>query len=167
MTSANGRRNGAHRRAPAKARLQRGIYAVEFGIVFLIFFTVLYAIICFAIIFTLRFGLQNAAEDGARAALRYQTSLGARETEARSVARQRASGWLPVAPSIDAKVCQVGTTNCTEATRSCGAQWTQRCQIVVTVKVQGMQAVLPPLPSFAAPDTLVGRASMLLDGRSP
>lgn len=153
--------------AGVPARGQRGVYAIEFALVFLIFFAVLYAIICYGIIFTLRFGLQNAAEDGARAALRYQSTLPARETEAREIARQRASGWLPVAPTVTATACQVGTTNCTAATRTCTALWTQRCQMVVTVRLDGLRAVLPPLPSFAAPDTLVGRASMLLDGRSP
>lgn len=149
------------------ARGQRGVYAIEFALVFLIFFAVLYAVICYGIIFSLRFGLQNAAEDGARAALRYQSTLSAREIEAREIARQRASGWLPVAPTVTATACQVGTTYCTAATRTCSAQWTERCQMVVTVRLDGLRTVLPPLPSFMAPSTLVGRASMLLDGRSP
>jgi hypothetical protein len=30
-----------------------------------------------------------------------------------------------------------------------------------------MQQLLPPFPSFAMPNQIVGQASMLLDGRAP
>ena len=53
-----------------RRRTQRGVYAVEFALVFLMFFALLYASLCFGLLFAFRAGLQNAAEDGARAALR-------------------------------------------------------------------------------------------------
>jgi Flp pilus assembly protein TadG len=148
------------------ARTQRGVYALEFAIAFLLFFTLLYAIICYGVLFAIRFGLQNAAEDGARAALRYQVSASGRATKAHDVARDQASGLLQVAPTVDAKICQVASNDCS-ATRVCSIQWEQRCQVVVTITASGLKDMLPPLPAFAVPDTLVAQASMLLDGRTP
>lgn len=150
----------------AGALRQRGAYAIEFALVFLLFFGFLYTIICYGIIFTLRFGLQNAAEDGARAALRYQIDLPARERKAAEIALLQTNGWLPVTPQIVAQICTIDSGNCAAATRTCSSQWDQRCQIVVTVTANGMGAILPPLPSFAMPEKLVGRASMQLDGRA-
>lgn len=48
-----------------------GAYAVEFAIVFPIFFLLFYGILSFGLIFTAQQSLALAAEDGARAALRY------------------------------------------------------------------------------------------------
>ncbi len=148
------------------ARNQRGAYAVEFALVFLIFFTLLYGIISYGMIFAFRLGLQNAAEDGARAALRYQSSLPARAAQARTTATQ-SSSWMPsiVTRNVSATVCGVVGNNCTNPT--CGATWDTRCQMVVTVTASNLQQLLPPLPAFAAPSQIVGSAAMLLDGRSP
>ena len=150
---------------PSRARAQRGAYAVEFALVFLIFFSVLYAIISLGIVFTLRFSLQNAAEDGARAALRYQDTLSKREIEARNVAIAQSSGWAPAAPVVDARICQIEGNIC-DPSRICSADWSQRCQVVVTVTTTGMRSVLPPPMNLAVPDQLTGRASMFLDGRA-
>jgi Flp pilus assembly protein TadG len=150
----------------AAARVQRGVYAVEYAFVFLIFFTVLYAIICLGIVFTLRFAMQNAAEDGARAALRYQTSIAGREQKAKAVAEFRTSDLLTSKPTVVATVCRVEGNNCDPVKRACGAAWEQRCQITVQITAIGFSQLLPPLPSFAIPDALVVQASMLLDGRA-
>lgn len=147
------------------ARRQDGVYAIEFAFVFLIFFSLVYAALCYGIFFTLRFGLQNAAEDGARAALRHQVNLQAREAKAEAVTRQQTSGWLPVAlgsNDVVTKICEVESKNCTGL--RCGTEWSQRCQIEVTITVRGMNKLLPLL-NFAMPDTMVGQASMLLDSR--
>lgn len=149
-------------RTPPGQRRQRGVYAIEFALVFLIFFTLLYGIICYGILFTFRYGLQNAAEDAARAALRYQTDLPARAAMAKTVAIVQTGDWLPVTPVIDARVCQVDGDNC--LTPDCGPAWNQRCQVVVTITASGMNSLLPMI-TFAMPDQLTGRASMLLDGR--
>ncbi|SCX74047.1 TadE/TadG family type IV pilus assembly protein [Variovorax sp. EL159] len=156
-------------RPRSTARGQRGVYAIEFAMVFLIFFVLIYAAICYGLIFTLRFGLQNAAEDGARAALRYQIDLPTRAAQAQTVATASAS-WLPAAVTLNATatVCQVATNNCTAAVISaCGITWATRCQMVVTVTASNMGRLLPPLPSFATPTQLTGQASMLLDTRTP
>ncbi|WP_256222725.1 TadE/TadG family type IV pilus assembly protein [Variovorax sp. PDC80] len=136
---------------------------VEFALVFLIFFSLIYAFVSLGIFLTLRFGLQNAAEDGARSALRYQVSLAKREEEAEKVATSRSNGWAPVQPVAVAKICQLEGADCGQA---CGPDWTQRCQVVVTVTLTGMRGILPPLVNLALPDQVVGRASMLLDGRA-
>lgn len=149
----------------APCRRQRGAYAVEFALVFLVFFAILYVVISLGIFLALRFSLQNAAEDGARAALRYQVSLGKREEEAVKVATRQSGGWAPAAPTVQARICQVEGNICDPA-RVCTAEWSQRCQVVVTVTTSGMRAVLPPFMSFAVPDQLTGKASMLLDGKA-
>jgi hypothetical protein len=39
--------------------------------------------------------------------------------------------------------------------------------MVVTVTATNLKLLLPPFPNFAMPDQIVGKASMLLDGRAP
>lgn len=156
-------RRNLTRHLPRSASRQDGVYAIEFAVVFLIFFSLLYAALCYGIFFTLRFGLQNAAEDGARAALRHQSTLQAREAKAESVTREQTSGWLPVtlaSSDVVAKICEVESKNCTGL--RCGTTWPERCQIQVTVTARGMNKLLPVL-NFAMPDTMTGQASMLLD----
>ncbi len=53
-------------------RRQLGVYAIEFAIVFPIFFLMFYGALTFGLIFTAQQSLTLAAEDGARATLRYQ-----------------------------------------------------------------------------------------------
>ncbi len=50
---------------------QKGATAVEFAFVFPVFFLLFYGLLMYGLIFLMRLGLQHAAEDGARAALRY------------------------------------------------------------------------------------------------
>jgi Flp pilus assembly protein TadG len=145
------------------ARAQRGAYAIEFALVFLIFFSLIYAIVSFGIFLTLRLSLQNAAEDGARAALRYQPTLAQREGEAERVARNQSKGWAPTPPVAVARICQLEGSGCSQA---CGPDWSQRCQVIVTVTTTGMRSVFPPLMNIALPDQVIGRASMLIDGRA-
>ncbi|MBB4223606.1 TadE/TadG family type IV pilus assembly protein [Variovorax guangxiensis] len=151
------------------AHAQRGAYAVEFALVFLIFFALLYGIISYGMLFAFRLGLQNAAEDGARAALRYQTDFPARAAQAQAVAAAQAN-WLPAIVNLQAvaTVCQVANNNCAPAVAAaCGITWDTRCQMVVTVTATNMGRLLPPMPLFGVPDQLVGRATMLLDARTP
>lgn len=147
-------------------RHQRGVYAIEYAFVFLVFFTVLYAIICLGVIFTFRFAMQNAAEDGARAALRYQTDIPGREQKAKTIAELQINGLFPTNPTVVATVCRVEGNNCDPAKRACGAAWEQRCQVTVKITAVGLSQLLPPLPNFAVPDVLAVQASMLLDGRA-
>lgn len=154
--------------ASTSSRAQRGVYAIEFAVVFMIFFSLLYAVICYGMLFAFRLGLQNAAEDGARAALRYQSSLEERRQHAVAIATAQ-SKWMPavVQPVVSAQICAAETNNCdpTKPAR-CGIAWSHRCQVVVLVQANNLSSLLPPLPSFALPAQIVGNASMLLDMRS-
>jgi Flp pilus assembly protein TadG len=157
-------------RNPAKpGHAQHGVYAIEFAFVFLIIFALLYAVICYGFLLTMRMSLQNAAEDGARAGLRYQSSLDARKTKAKDIAVER-SDWLPAGlkanRNVETRICLAGTDDCSQATPPCGPEWNTRCQVVVTVAVSGIDTLFPAFPSFAVPARIAGQASMLLDGRS-
>jgi Flp pilus assembly protein TadG len=149
----------------ASSRYQRGAYAIEFAVVFLIFFGLLYAVICYGMLFAFRVGLQSAAEDGARAALQYQNSIEDRRKRAEKIAAAQ-SNWMPAVakPVVSAQICVTEDgSNCAPA--ACGPAWGQRCQIEVLVQANNLGLVLPPMPSFAMPTQIAGKASMLLELR--
>jgi Flp pilus assembly protein TadG len=150
-------------------RAQRGVYAIEFAFVFLIIFALLYAVICYGFLLTMRMSLQNAAEDGARAGLRYQKNLSDRKTEAYDVAVKR-TNWLPTGlkenRNVEAAICLTGEDTCSQVEPPCGLEWSDRCQMTVTVAVSGIETLFPAFPSFAMPGRITGKASILLDGRS-
>ncbi len=152
-------RLAAHHRPPPRHG-QRGVYAIEYGLVFLFLFALLYTIVCYGILFTYKLGLQTAAEDGARAALRHQTDLSARQAQAETVALRQTQGWLPAAagPLVSSSIER------NDPGAPCNAAATQWCQIVVTVTAEDLHEVLPPFPGFALPTRLTGQASVLLDG---
>ncbi|WP_447778609.1 TadE/TadG family type IV pilus assembly protein [Variovorax boronicumulans] len=157
--------NRAHRRHSTRWP-QRGVYAIEFAFVFLIFFSLLYGILSYGMLLTFRMGLQNAAEDGARAALRYKPTPPERAAIAIQVATQR-SQWMPsvVRPLEVTALCSVAGAAagpCSTATCTSSVAWDQRCQIIVTVKAKRMELLLPPILSFALPSQIAGQASMLL-----
>ena len=77
-------------------KMQRGTAAIEFALVFPVFFVLLYGIITYCLIFVAQQSLTLAAEEGARAALRYAATPAARGTTACAVATQSVS-WLGVA----------------------------------------------------------------------
>ncbi|MNL61816.1 hypothetical protein D3C87_1857850 [compost metagenome] len=87
-------------------------------------------------------------------------------TRAKDVAKNR-SDWMPQVKAPDVSICHVegaaGVDLCPAA--NCGPSWSQRCQVHVVVQVDNLQSLLPPLPSFAVPDQIAGRASMLLELR--
>ena len=159
------KRLSAIRSLTPRQRRERGVYAIEFAFVFLIFFSLIYGIICYAVIFTFRSGLQNAAEDGARAALRHETAFNSRCVTAKNVALARSTGWLPVTPAINAEIRGAGTATCpgTLALKQCKDSPAD-CQIVVTITARGMTQVFP-IFTFVMPDVLIGQASVLLDTR--
>lgn len=164
-------------RALPSPRRQRGIYALEYALVFPLVFVVLYAILSYGILFTIRLGMQNAAEEGARAALRYQTvvdttvcatqQLACRKLAAKKVAESGIAGWLSAA-TVDAKVCLVDSDDgCTSsgAIPGCGSTLAARCQMIVTVNYDyEAHPLAPSLPGFGflMPSKIQGRASMLM-----
>lgn len=152
-------------RSLASLRYQRGVYAIEFAMVFLTFFGLLYAVVCYGMLFAFRIGLQNAAEDGARAALQYQNSLEDRRKRAEYIATAQ-SNWMPTVskPVVSAQICITeDSSNCAPTT--CGPAWSQRCQVEVLVQASNLGLLLPPMPGFAVPAQIAGKASMMLELR--
>ncbi|WP_420465139.1 TadE/TadG family type IV pilus assembly protein [Panacagrimonas sp.] len=156
---------------------------MEYAIIFPVFFVLLYGTIAYGLIFTMRLGLQHAAEEGARAALRYQlpvdpadVQVTLREAAAETAARDAASwvsglGTLQVA----ADFCPVGIDCLTSGgiklpdTLPCGESLADTCQIVVTVAYPyDTQPIFPAIPGFGLvmPERLLGRARLLVDGRA-
>ncbi|MEI2415642.1 TadE/TadG family type IV pilus assembly protein [Orrella sp. JC864] len=166
----------ATRMAVGAAR-QRGAYAVEFALVFGLFFLVLYGVLTYGLIFTAQQSLNLAAEDGARAALRWQAgagdaSLAARAGHAADVARTRADwlGRVGGGASLNVVVCAgqgPGKTVLAGAGGAqCSAQPLQQGQIEVLVRYDYRRAPLVPelLGPLAVltPAALVGRATVCM-----
>ncbi|HEY0973389.1 MAG TPA: TadE/TadG family type IV pilus assembly protein [Solimonas sp.] len=107
---------------------QGGATAVEFALVLPVFFLLFYGMLTYGFIFLMRLGLQHAAEDGARAALRYpaicsaaapcdpaerqQRQFNERLTAAYTTAIQQA-GWMDFRSdrqplSVSSRICSVG-----------------------------------------------------------
>jgi Flp pilus assembly protein TadG len=159
---------------------QTGATAIEYAIAFPVFFTLFYAILTYGFIFLARLGLQHAAEDGARAALRYPanipqgvTELQIRQSQAELVSRQQIS-WLQ-SPTVDVSICTIGADDCsgktidTSCSQAAAYDFTPRCQVVVTVDYPYQQKPIVPLlpvPGFGllVPANLQGSAKVLLDG---
>jgi Flp pilus assembly protein TadG len=174
-----------HRRSqllPKALPSQRGSHAVEYAIIFPIFFLLFYGAFAYGMIFTMRLSLQHAAEEGARAALRYQqmapgqNQITLRETVARQVAAAMVD-WMDglAVPTVRAEICTIGT-DCLPTAGStvaddiaCGEDLTTGCQIVVSVVYPySSKPVFPSLPGLdlLLPTSLQGRARVLLDGRA-
>ena len=146
---------------------QRGVYAVEWAIVFPVFFVLVYAIVSYGLVFLVRESMQNAVEDGARAALRYQVDRGDRLNTAEAVTEARLS-WLPVAlrPVVEVSVCRLETSAICAPTLSCTSQWAYRCLVRVNAAVNyGAAPLVPALPGFEIliPEVMSASASILVD----
>jgi len=159
------------RRSPGQS--QRGAYAVEFSVVFAIFFLVFYGLLTYGLIFTAQQSVSLAAEEGARAALRWQGAADAwqaRADKARTVAQTQAD-WLARmggAGNVPVTVC--GKSAAGNPVRSgpgpCDADALQAGQMEVVVSY--LYGTAPLIPSLlgslrvAVPDRLVGRARVCL-----
>lgn len=77
-------------------RQQAGNSAIEFAIVFPVFFIIFYAIVTYGLIMVAQQSITLAAEEGARAALRYAATDEARDTHAENAAigTGSAAAWL-------------------------------------------------------------------------
>ncbi|WP_420224807.1 TadE/TadG family type IV pilus assembly protein [Pigmentiphaga litoralis] len=155
-------RPGNGRRVDYAPGRQSGVYAIEFAIVFPIFFLLFYGVLTFGLIFTAKQSLTLAAEDGARATLRYRlvttsgssvmmAQLNERLSLACQVAADRVS-WLQnagAAPTCEAVIngrcanadgtagasmCSARFTGGVPSARVfCGYQATDQCQATLTV----------------------------------
>ena len=170
-------------RSSGIARQQGGAYAVEYAFVFPIFFALLYGTLAYGTIFTMRLGLQHAAEEGARAALRYQQKLDPddlqitlREAAAEAVALTKAS-WLQSIGTLTvaADICPVAVEclptlgNKLSDELACGETFADGCQVVVAVNYPySSDPIFPSIPGFGLlfPQNIQGRARLLVDGRA-
>ncbi|WP_240754362.1 TadE/TadG family type IV pilus assembly protein [Lampropedia aestuarii] len=166
------------------ARLQRGVYAVEWAIIFPVFFALLYAIISYGLTFLVRESMQYAVEEGARAALRYPSSSVQaaapssppwehRRTQAQN-ATANALAWLPAnlrpAPAdIRFNVCHLGTANCSSSSFNPNivCNTATPCMVVVGYGVADYRshAIAPALPGLGLvlPASLQANASIMVD----
>lgn len=140
------------------SRRERGSAAVEFALVFPLLFTVLYGIVTYSVIFVAEQSLTLAAEEGARAALNYQSApsaaaaLAARGRNACTVASQSA-GWLG------------GNANCAAQSQACSYDVTMDCvQVTLTYDYAG-HPLVPTLPllGLALPQSLTSAATVQLN----
>jgi Flp pilus assembly protein TadG len=138
---------------------QRGNMAIEFAIVFPLFFLIFYAIVTYSLIFVAQQSLTLAAEEGARAALRYQASA---QTISQSLA-MRGAAACQTARNLSNWLAGLATCNAVPA--PCTYDATMQCLQVTLGYAYSQRPILPPLPllNLALPDSLVARAMVQLD----
>ncbi|WP_092353407.1 TadE/TadG family type IV pilus assembly protein [Collimonas sp. OK242] len=139
--------------ARARAIVQRGVAAIEFALIFPVFFLMLYGIINYAMIFMAQQSLTLAAEEGARAALRYTLVDVDRGTAACATVTPLVS-WL-----VHADQCQPPTP------APCAALSSARCITVKVTYPYSTYPLVPPLPGMSAalPATLGSAATVQID----
>ena len=149
--------------SPALSK-QRGMAAIEFALVFPMFFVVLYAIIAYGLIIAANQTLSLAAQEGGRAALRFEgeTSLAQAYTLRTSAACSTAQSlvaWLPTGGL---------TASCSNAAcTGTGATGMQCVTVQMSYNYRGFPLV-PNLPmmGFATPSTLGAQVVVQLDPAS-
>lgn len=114
------RRRSLSSRRPAK---QAGGAAIEFAVVFPLFFMIFYAIVTYGLIMVAQQSITLAAEEGARAALRFAADNAARDTNAQNAAigTGSAAAWLADRLDFDGGLLEscpysVGTSRCYRVT---------------------------------------------------
>ena len=139
-----------------RRRAQRGAYALEFALVFPVLFLLVYGIFTYGLIFTAQQSLSLAAEEGARAMLRYDTNW---DVEQGCKVAADAADWLQ---SFGGKPACSGSVSSFD----CGYAADQQCtaSIVVTYDYAG-HPLVPRLPGMGllTPDVLSSQASVTLD----
>lgn len=176
--------------APPAGR-QTGAYAVEYGLIFPVFFAIFYGVFAYGMITAMRLGLQHAAEEGARAALRYPADPASQILGRVANARVRAtdaiswmagfSGFSDPLSAIKVNICQLDPLDadgCSPgegppaANLACGSEFgtgTPPCEIVVSVTYPyGTHPIFAEIPGFGLifPDSIQGRARLIIDGRA-
>ncbi|MEO6920004.1 MAG: TadE family protein [Collimonas sp.] len=141
----------------AKSVAQRGIAAIEFALIFPVFFLLLYGIITYVLIFLAQQSLTMAAEEGARAALRYTPIAANRGPNGCNTANQMIS-WL----GANAVCAPVGPFTCTFP-----AGTTAQCITVNVIYPYRAHPLVPlllgSLMNVAVPNTLTSKATVQID----
>lgn len=160
----------SHRRRSAP---QAGVYALEYALVFPIFFLILYAVLGYGLLFTVRLSLQNAAEEGARAALKYQVTRAERLDHAEAEAKKYLTWLSSSALNVSVQICTLSSVR--DANGTClpvseldcaSSAKDDICSVEVSVRYdyEGY-ALAPNIPGLNLfyPSILIGRSSVLLE----
>ncbi|MEZ0605379.1 TadE/TadG family type IV pilus assembly protein [Paraburkholderia sp. IW21] len=147
------RRVGARR-----LRKQRGATAVEFALVLPLFFTILYAIVTFSLILLAQQNLTLAAEEGARAALNWQSN-----NSVQNALDNRGAAACKTATLVASPLVQ--NLTCTPTSSSCGPSNAMKCINVALNYDYSTYPLVPNLPllSFTIPKSLSGSATVQLN----
>ncbi|OZI39786.1 hypothetical protein CEK29_16595 [Bordetella genomosp. 5] len=158
----------AHGRGGRSGRLERGAYAVEFALVFMVFFLVAYGLLTWGLIFAAQQSINFAADEGARAAQRWQ-AIGAWAPRAESAQAAAAvqAAWVSSMGGTATRVAVCGVSGRLSGTGNCSGIALAPDQIEVVVRYPyGNAPLLPTLPGMALvmPNELSARASVRLGG---
>jgi len=135
-----------------RSNRQRGAVVIEFALVFVLFFLLMYGIVAYGMVFAIKHSLVQAANEGARAAVRDVGGLPARIELARAVATESIA-WL----GDRAPEPQVSAEDC--------ATTPYVCLSVTLVYDYAGSPLVPALPALGVvlPDNLTGQATVQLD----
>jgi Flp pilus assembly protein TadG len=122
-----------------RARRVHGNVAVEFALLFPLFFLILYAIVTYSMIFAAQQSLTLAAEEGARATLKFQQ---ANDPDAALAARVAAA--CPAATGMANWLAAAAGCNATPA--NCTYDATMKCVTVTLTYNYAAQPLVPTLP---------------------
>ncbi|CAE6738781.1 hypothetical protein R69619_02375 [Paraburkholderia nemoris] len=141
-----------------RALAQRGSTAVEFALIFPVFFTILYSIITFSLIFVAQQNLTLAAEEGARAALNWQSN-----TSMQTALVNRGNAACAAATLVVATL--VKSAQCTPTSAACGPGNAMQCVKVSLTYDYKTNPLVPTLPlmSFTLPRALSSSATVQLN----
>lgn len=131
---------------------ERGAVVIEFALVFVMFFMVMYGIVAYGVIFAIKHTLTQAANEGARAAVKDVGGLPERIALAGTVAAE-SMAWLgerAPAPVVTAEPCAATPFVCV------------RVSLTYDYASSPLVPALPAL-GIALPASLVGQATVQLD----
>jgi Flp pilus assembly protein TadG len=140
-------------------RADGGTSAIEFAIIFPLFFLVLYGIVTYSLIFAAQQTLTLSAEEGARAALRYQRTA----TTVTQSLDLRTAATCTTASGLKNWLGSVSA--CAAARAPCTYDTTLQCVAVSLTYDYASHPLVPTLPllSLALPSQLVARAVVQLN----
>ena len=141
-----------------RTRHARGNTAVEFALLFPLFFMVLYGIVTFSLIFVAQQTLTLAAEEGARATLKYQPA----KTDADALTA-RVNAACPVANGLTNWLADIA--KCTTTTVNCSYDATMTCVTVTLTYDYASNPLVPevPLLNVVLPTQLTSSAMIQLN----
>jgi Flp pilus assembly protein TadG len=139
-------------------RREQGATAIEFALIFPLFFVIVYSIITFSLVMVAQQNLTLAAEEGARAALNWQSN-----TSLATALANRASAACVAAKAATTSL--VASASCTPTPSACGPGNGMRCVNVVMSYNYAANPILPAIPflNFTLPATLTSSATVQLN----